>query len=60
MDWLEHAVTVRGWVDYLYFTQHDRFLGSLRPARRFQGLMAAARERYQRFTDEGAPAPNSA
>ncbi|MFL5495721.1 MAG: TPR end-of-group domain-containing protein, partial [Gemmatimonadales bacterium] len=54
LSWLEHAVTVRGWVDYVYFTRHDRFLESLRPTRRFQELMASARERYQRFTDEGA------
>jgi serine/threonine protein kinase/Flp pilus assembly protein TadD len=57
LSWLEHAVTVRGWVDYVYFTRHDRFLESLRPARRFQELMASARERYARFTDDGAPAP---
>ncbi len=56
LSWLEHAVTVRGWVDYVYFTRHDRFLESLRPARRFQELMASARERYQRFTDDGTPA----
>ena len=55
MRWLEHAVSVRGWVDYVYFTRHDRFLGSLRPTRRFQELMASARERYQRFTDDGQP-----
>jgi eukaryotic-like serine/threonine-protein kinase len=55
--WLEHAVTVRGWVDYVYFTRHDRFLESLRATRRFQELMASARERYARFTDDGAPAP---
>ena len=55
MSWLEHAVSVRGWVDYVYFTRHDRFLESLRPTRRFQELMASARERYQRFTDAGAP-----
>ena len=32
LSWLEHAVTVRGWVDYVYFTRHDRFLESLRPS----------------------------
>jgi serine/threonine protein kinase/Flp pilus assembly protein TadD len=57
LSWLEHAVTVRGWVDYVYFTRHDRFLESLRSVRRFQELMASARERYSRFTDDGAPAP---
>jgi len=57
LSWLEHAVTVRGWIDYVYFTRHDRFLESLRSARRFQELMASARERYSRFTDDGAPAP---
>jgi serine/threonine protein kinase/Flp pilus assembly protein TadD len=57
LSWLEHAVTVRGWIDHVYFTRHDRFLESLRPARRFQELMASARERYARFTDDGAPAP---
>jgi hypothetical protein len=56
LSWLEHAVKVRGWIDYVYFTRHDRFLESLRPARRFQELMASARERYERFTDDGAPA----
>jgi len=54
LEWLEHAVNVRGWVDYVYFTRHDRFLESLRPNRRFQELMASARERHARFTDEGA------
>jgi eukaryotic-like serine/threonine-protein kinase len=57
LSWLEHAVTVRGWVDYVYFTRHDRFLESLRATRRFQELMASAQERYARFTDDGAPAP---
>ncbi len=56
LHWLEHAVMVRGWVDHVYFTWHDRFLQSLRGAPRFQELMAFARERYQRFTDDGAPA----
>ena len=55
LRWLEHAVTVRGWIDYVYFTRHDRFLESLRPNRRFQELMASARERYERFTDDGVP-----
>jgi TolB-like protein/Flp pilus assembly protein TadD len=55
LGWLEHAVTVRGWIDYVYFTRHDRFLESLRPTRQFQELMAAARGRYQRFTDDGTP-----
>jgi hypothetical protein len=40
----------------VYFTRHDRFLESLRPASRFQELMAYAREQYGRFTDDGAPA----
>jgi eukaryotic-like serine/threonine-protein kinase len=57
LSWLEHAVRVRGWIDYVYFTRHDRFLESLRSARPFQELMAFARERYSRFTDDGAPAP---
>jgi hypothetical protein len=56
LDWLEHAVNVRGWVDYVYFTRHDRFLESLRPSRRFRELMASARERHARFTDDGVPA----
>jgi hypothetical protein len=56
LSWLEHAVCVRGWVDYVYFTRHDRFLESVRPTRRFQELMASARERYARFTDDGTPA----
>jgi eukaryotic-like serine/threonine-protein kinase len=53
LDWLEHAVRVRGWVDYVYFTRHDRFLERLRQSPRFQALMAFARERHQRFTDDG-------
>ena len=57
LSWLEHAVTVRGWVDYVYFTRHDRFLESLRPTRRFQELMASAQEQYARFTDDGTAAP---
>jgi TolB-like protein/Flp pilus assembly protein TadD len=55
LSWLEHAVRVRGWVDHVYFTRHDRFLKSLRPDPRFQQLMDSARERYQRFTDDGTP-----
>ena len=55
LNWLEHAIRVRGWVDYVFFTRHDRFLGSLRPSRRFQELIAFARDRYARFTDDGAP-----
>ena len=57
LGWLEHAVRVRGWVDYVYFTRYDRFLERLRPTRRFQELMTFARERHQRFTDEGKPWP---
>ncbi|HET9327530.1 MAG TPA: protein kinase [Candidatus Eisenbacteria bacterium] len=57
MSWLEHAVNARGWVDYVYFTQHDRFLESLRPTGRFQELMASARKRYERFADDGSPTP---
>jgi serine/threonine-protein kinase len=57
LSWLDHAVTVRGWVDYVYFTRHDRFLERLWSTRRFQELMASAQERYARFTDDGAPAP---
>jgi tetratricopeptide (TPR) repeat protein len=56
LGWLAHAVRVRGWIDYVYFTRHDRFLESLRADRRFQELMAFARERHQRFTDDGTPA----
>ena len=56
LGWLEHAVTVRGWVDYVYFTRHDRFLERVRSTRRFQELMGSARERYARFTDAGTPA----
>ena len=56
LSWLDHAVTMRGWVDYVYFTRHDRFLERVRPTRRFQELMASARERYARFTDAGTPA----
>ena len=57
LSWLEHTVRVRGWVDYVYFTRYDRFLESLRHAGRFQELMASARERYARFTDDGTPTP---
>ena len=55
LDWLEHTVDVRGWVDYVYFTRHDRFLARVRQSRRFQALMARARERHARFTDDGTP-----
>jgi eukaryotic-like serine/threonine-protein kinase len=58
LDWLEHVVRVRGWIDHVYFTRHDRFLERVRPSRRFQDLMVSARERYERFTDEGAPTPH--
>ena len=43
LGWLEYAVKVRGWIDYVYFTRHDRFLESVRSGRRFQELMSAAR-----------------
>jgi hypothetical protein len=56
LSWLDHSITVRGWVDYVYFMRHDRCLESLRASRRFQELMATARERYARFTDDGTPA----
>jgi serine/threonine-protein kinase len=56
LSWLEHTIKVRGWIDHVYFARHDRFLESLRPASRFQELMAYAREQYGRFTDDGAPA----
>jgi hypothetical protein len=39
----------------IHFTRHDRFLESLGPTRQFRELMASARERYQRFTDDGTP-----
>ena len=55
MGWLEHAVTVRGWIDYVYFTRHDRFLEGLRGNGRFQELMGVAEKRYGRFTDDDAP-----
>ena len=55
LGWLEHAVGVRGWIDYVYFTRHDRFLLALRGNGRFRELMAAARERYQRFTEAEVP-----
>jgi adenylate cyclase len=54
LSWLEQTVRVRGWIDYVYFTQHDRFLERVRGTRRFGELMGGARERYQRFTDQGA------
>jgi hypothetical protein len=57
LRWLDHSITVRGWVDYVYFTRHDRFLESLRTNRRFQELMASAQRRYVRFTDDGTPSP---
>ena len=49
LSWLEHAIKVRGWIDYVYFTRHDRFLARLRPAARFNELIAYAREKYERF-----------
>ena len=55
LSWVKHAVTVRGWIDYVYFTRYDRFFGSLRQSRRFQELMALAQQRYSRFTDDGVP-----
>ena len=55
LDWLEHAIKVRGWIDHVYFTRHDRFLEGLRGAPRFVKLMAYAREGYERFTREAAP-----
>jgi hypothetical protein len=55
MGWLEHTVGVRGWIDWVYFTRHDRFLEGVRGNERFQELMGVARGRYERFTDDGAP-----
>jgi hypothetical protein len=49
LTWLEHAVRVRGWFDYVYFTKYDPFLQSLHDHPRFQALMAEAKERYDRF-----------
>jgi len=49
LSWLEHAIKVRGWIDYRYFTRHDRFLERLRPTPRFNELIAFAREQYERF-----------
>jgi len=57
LSWLRHAVMVRGWVDYVYFTRHYRFLESLRATRQFQELVDRARERHARFTDDGVPTP---
>ena len=53
LHWLEHAVRVRGWVDYVFFSRHDPFLESVRGSHGFQALMAAARARYERFTEIG-------
>ncbi|MGH7514651.1 MAG: hypothetical protein ACREOQ_17190 [Gemmatimonadales bacterium] len=47
---------MRGWIDYEYFIRHDRFLEGVRTSPRFQDLMVSARERYERFTDDGAAA----
>ena len=55
LTWMTHTVEVRGWVDHVYFTEHDRFLESVRRTTRFQALMDLARERYARFTDDGSP-----
>jgi hypothetical protein len=60
MRWMEHAVGVRGWIDYVYFTRHDRFLERLRGNGRFRELMGAAERRYARFTDDGAATVGSA
>ncbi len=48
LRWLEHTVRDRGWIDYVFFTTHDRFLESLREEPRFKELMAYAREEYER------------
>ncbi len=53
LGWLRHAVRVRGWVDYVFFTRHDRFLGRVRENPEFKALMEVARERHERFTDQG-------
>ena len=49
LNWLEHAVRDRGWIDYVFFTTHDTFLESLREEPRFKELMAYAREEYERM-----------
>ena len=54
LAWMDHTVRVRGWVDYVFFTRHDRFLGRVREDPEFRALMEVARERHERFTDEGA------
>ena len=48
LNWLEHTVRDRGWIDYVFFTTHDTFLESLREEPRFRELMAYAREEYER------------
>ena len=48
LNWLEHTVRDRGWIDHVFFTTHDTFLVSLREEPRFKELMAYAREEYER------------
>ena len=47
LDFLEHAIKDRGWVDYHFFGTHDRFLVSLRDVPRFKDLMAYARAEFE-------------
>ncbi len=56
LGWLAHAIEVRGWIDYVFFTTHDAFLTQVRQAPRFHELIAYARGRYEWFTDEAVPA----
>ena len=48
MDWLEIAVR-RGFINHPFLAQHDPFLRGLRTEPRFVALMAATRERWDRF-----------
>jgi len=49
MKWLEHTIRNRGWIDYVFFTQHEPFLKCLHQDPRFQSLMVYAKEQYDQF-----------
>jgi serine/threonine-protein kinase len=49
LEWLEHSVKVRGWMDYMFLGTIEPWLHDLRSDARFQELMAYAKHRHEAF-----------
>ncbi len=50
LDWLENAVT-RGFLNYPFISQHDRFLDSIRGEERFKKLMERVKYEWEHFEE---------